>query len=315
MADRLESIVLQVKAELDSRYQREDTYRLIVRLRKLVNQLNYSTYKNSVAIYLSEKLERVFYLGIEVEDRFSVDGPVSMRDLVQSKKDTQKYLLLLLSADRANVFEGEGRSLNRIMGITPESMGSYQHELPERVANFSDPASIKETLMEKFFRYVDHSLSLLLVSYPYPVILLAAERTAGHFKKISNNTSHLAAYLHGNYDDATESGLQELIAPLLQRWKNLRQQHLLAKLEKAMDAGRLSTGLRDVCREASLLKGQLLVLEEGRNYNNKTNDAPFYVQDKVDEAIIKVLESGGDVEFAAPGMLGPYQHIALVKYY
>jgi hypothetical protein len=37
-----------------------------------------------------------------------------------------------------------------------------------------------------------------------------------------------------------------------------------------------------------------------------------YVKDAVDDAIEKVLENGGDVEFVDKGLLGDFQRIALV---
>ena len=42
---------------------------------------------------------------------------------------------------------------------------------------------------------------------------------------------------------------------------------------------------------------------------------PFYIKDKVDSIIEKVLESGGVVELVDNDMLKDYNHIATVKFY
>jgi hypothetical protein len=39
------------------------------------------------------------------------------------------------------------------------------------------------------------------------------------------------------------------------------------------------------------------------------------IRDAVDDVIEKVLENGGDVEFADKDLLKDYQQIALIKYY
>jgi hypothetical protein len=321
LTSRLDSATMQAKDELDRHYQREETYTLMVRLRKLISRLNYGTYKKSVAIYLSADTEKVFYLDMEVENRVSVDGPFTMRDLVQSKKDARNYLLLLLSGERINVFHGNAGGFKRLLSITPDNIGAFKNNLPGRVANFSDPSSVKETLLDKFLRYADHALTMLLVNYPFPVIVMATERTGGHFKKVSGNDSHIMAYVHGNFEEASQSSLRQSVAPCLEQWEKLMQQQLLKQLDNAMGAGRLAIGVRDVNAAASLQKGRLLVMERNFKYKVGMPDElekstrPFYLQDRADEAIAKVLESGGEVEFVEDGALNQYKHIALVKYY
>jgi hypothetical protein len=150
--------------------------------------------------------------------------------------------------------------------------------------------------------------------------VMAAERTGGHFKKISVNNTSIMAYVHGNYEDASERNLLQLIDPYMEQWENLKQQHLLNRLEKAMGAGKLAVGARDVCKEASSQKGRLLVLEKNFRYRahadkGDRNSGPVYIQDKMDEVIAKVFESGGDVEFVNDGVLSSYKHVAMIKYY
>lgn len=320
LATRLEWAVMHVKEELDRRYAREETYMLTVRLRKLIDRLNYGTYKKSIAIYLSVDTESVFYLDVEVESRISVNGPLTMRHIVQSKKDARNYWLLVINAEHVKIFNGNFTALKRIQSFTADSCVGYNHDLPERVSNFSDPSALKETMLEKFLRYTDHCLQMLLVNYPFPVIVLATDKICGHFKKFTRNSQHVAAYIHGNFEDATESSLRETIMPALANWESLRQQHLLLRLERAMGAGKLVAGVRKVCKEASLQKGHLLVVE--KSFTNRlaitqsnASIRPFYMQDSVDEAIAMVLASGGDVEFVDDGSLMQYKQIALIKYY
>lgn len=318
LTKRLEAAVGRVKDELDRHYEKERTHKLMLRLRNMVSALNFTTYKKSIALYLSDTVEKVFYLDIEVNERISVNGPITMRDLIRSKKEALNYLLMSLSAERVIIFHGTEAGLRRILFITPDSMIPSRHDLPERVANFSDPAAVREVMLDKFMRYADRALHTLMPAYPYPVIIMAAERTGGHFSKLTANQAHIAAFIHGNFEDASEKHLQEVVAPYLAQWQQLKQQHLVSRLDEAMSAGRLTTGVREVCREAVMQKGRLLVVEENFAYQlSKVGEEqpPAYLSDKVDEAIANVLESGGDVAFVEDGTLPAYKRIALVKYY
>jgi hypothetical protein len=99
-------------------------------------------------------------------------------------------------------------------------------------------------------------------------------------------------------------------------------------LERAADAGRLTTGMKNVWKMVSQRKGRLLVVEKNFNYHAEygssedlgdkvTGDVRrlAHVRDAVDDAIEKVLEFGGDVEFVDPGVLKLEDHIALIQYY
>ena len=321
LAKRLELAVLNVKEELDRHYPREETHVLMVRLRKLVSGLNYGTFKESIAIYLSANTEQVFYLDMEVNERIVADGALTMRQVIENKADERNCLLLLLSAERVKIFHAGNGELKRLLSATPYSINSRKDDLPERVANFSDPSSLKELMLDKFMRHADHALEAILVYYPFPVIVMAAERTGGHFKKLSNNGTHIAACIHGNFEDASESSLLQAIAPYMEEWEKLKQHHLVAGLDKAMSAGKVAAGIREVCKEATMHKGRLLLVERNFRYKldiigvNRKQPEPFYLEDKVDEAILNVLQSGGEVEFVEDGMLAKYGQVALVKYY
>jgi hypothetical protein len=162
---------------------------------------------------------------------------------------------------------------------------------------------------------------MMLNCYAYPVIVMATERTGGHFKKITANDTHIATFIHGNFEDAAESSLLQSIAPCMEQWDRLKQQHLLEKLEKSMGAGKVAAGPRSVCKEALMHKGRMLLIEKTYQYKLDIPPAgdkapkPFYFYDKIDEAILNVLESGGDVEFVDDGALAQYGHIAMIKYY
>ena len=183
-------------------------------------------------------------------------------------------------------------------------------------------------MLEKFLRHMDESLAIILKSYSLPVFILAPERVAGHFGRITRHEETIVNYVHGNFIDSSDKEINTVIQPYLADWLKTRQSELLDRLNAAADEKKLSFGIRDVWSAASKKNGYLLVVEKGFVFparqgsrpdiiyqENSHLDNPFYIKDAVDEVMEKVLQDGGDIEFVDNGMLKDYHHIALVRHY
>lgn len=306
-----------------------DTSRMVMeKLENIIGHLNYNTHKKSIAIYVSPVFEKVLYLDIPVEEKIIVDSSFEIRDLVFSKKQLHKYLVLLLSSKESRMYLGNTNTFVRIVSNTPESAHAYVNDAPERVSNFSDMSERKEILMEKFLHHIDTALDIILNSYRLPLFVLGTKRIAGHFKKITRHQGSVIEYIPGNYEEATPDELRVKLEPYINDWKKIKQKDLLNQLEDAYSKNKLATGMREVWREATNSQGRLLVVEKNYMYaatqgSQEGQITPAthplnqysYIKDAVDQVIEKVLENGGDVEFVDPDELINYGHIALVKYY
>lgn len=318
----------KTKISLQENYPMEICNLMQLKLRSLINQLNYTTLKKSVAIFVSPVFEKVLYLDIPVEEKIIIDGSFEIRDLVYSKKELHKYLVLLLSTNGYKVFLGNTTTFVRIISQKPESVMAYINDVSQKVANFSDSGERKEDLMNKFLLHLDKALHLILNANPLPLFVLGTERITGHFNKICKHAKAVAKYIHGNYEDATIEEIREVLQPHIADWKKVKENKLLNTLEAAADDKKLAVGIKEVWKEAMHLKGRLLVVE--KNYMVAAErgddedeidmpDEPYnkfsYIKDAVDDIIEKVLDKGGDVEFVDAPLLSSYRHIALVKYY
>ncbi|AXY77932.1 hypothetical protein D3H65_29805 [Paraflavitalea soli] len=85
---------------------------------------------------------------------------------------------------------------------------------------------------------------------------------------------------------------------------NSKNDRLLHQLDNARKAGKLSSGMKEVWNAATHRRATLLLVEE---------DYPFNSREVIEDIMEKVLKTGGDVEFVAPGILLHYQHIALIE--
>jgi hypothetical protein len=325
---RLHLLCEKVKKELFKTYPADRAKPVIEKLENLVRSLDYSTYKKSIALFVSPVFEKVFYLDIPVEEKMIIDESFEIRDLVYSKKEIHKYLVLVISSERARIYLGNTVQFIRLLSVAADNSDTYLREDVGRASKAFNPSEKKEVLLEKFLHNVDSSLGVILKASPLPLFVMGPERTVGHFKKMSRYTNRITGFVHGNFDEVTDQGIQKAIAPHVADWKKVKQEDLLHQLDAAQGARKLAIGLDEVWHAANRQKGRLLVVE--KNYTravhksndgtvvfdkDEINDTPFYIKDVVDDIIEKVLQYGGDVEFVDPGVLKDYRQIALIRYY
>jgi Bacterial archaeo-eukaryotic release factor family 3 len=317
----------KVELELQENYPDEMSTLVMQKLKAIYKNLNFNTHKKSIAIFVSPVFEKVLYLDIAVEEKIIVDESFEIRDLVYSKKQLHKYLVLLLSSNESRIYLGNSETFVRIVSNTSKSV-AMENDAPERVANFSDVTDHKEILMNKFLQHIDNGLDIILNAYHLPLFVLGVDRILGHFKKLTKHTSAVIEYVHGNYEEATTDELKKILQPYITDWQKVKQKDLLNQLEEAAGKNKLAVGMREVWREAMNQKGRLLVVEKNYMYAAQHGGSeeviyktiePYnkfsYIKDAVDDVMEKVLENGGDVEFVDEGVLKDYKHIALVQYY
>ncbi len=328
IAEHLKFAIDKVEREVRQDYSDERADIVLQKLRTIIRNLNFNMFKKSIAIYVSPVFEKVLYLDIPVQEKIIIDESFEIRDLVYAKKEIHKYLVLVLSGKSSKVFIGNTSTFIKIKSNVPDHIADFENDTPERVANFSDPSDRKEIMLKKFLHKTDEEMKLLLQSYPLPLFVMGAKKVLGYFKDFTKNEKSIVGYVHGNYVEATETELREILMPYVNDWKKIKMEDMRHQLEKAADAGKLATGMKNVWKLASQQRGRLLVVEKNFMYaaQHGSDDETIYkviepynkfsyIKDAVDDVIEKVLEHGGDVEFVDEGMLNDYEHIALVQYY
>ncbi|MES2331466.1 MAG: hypothetical protein V4539_17815 [Bacteroidota bacterium] len=319
----LKLAVDKIQREVSKNYPNELGRLVIQKLRTVLENLNFSTHKKSIAIYVSPVFEKVLYLDIAVEEKIIVDESFEIRDLVYSKKQLHKYLVLVLTGKESRIYLGSSENFVRIVSNTPVQVNE-----DDRHGDQSDNASHKEILMDKFLHQVDQSLDIILNAYHLPLFLLGTEKIAGHFMKLTKHKAAIVDYIHGSFGESTIGQLQGVLQPHVADWKQVKQKEILNRLDAAQNKHLLAAGIHAAWREALNHKGSLLVVEKNYMYaslQSNNGDAIYptvekyshfsYIKDAVDDVIEKVLENGGDVEFVEKGLLDTYDHIALIQRY
>lgn len=325
---QLKLVTDKVARELEKDYN-DDLAELVMRkLKEMIRNLNFNTYKKSIALFVSPVFEKVFYLDIEVEEKIIIDESFEIRDLIYAKKEMRRYMILVLSGKKSKAYLHYTSSLVKVKSNVPDHIAAFENNLPERTGNYSDPSDHRELLLKKFLLESDHGLTYLLKAYHVPVFVMGSVKVLGYFRELTQNDKSIHAYVEGNYEDSTEAELARALKPYLEDWKKMKAEGLKHEMEKAADAGKLSTGIIDVWNQVARHKGQLLVVEKNYLFTAWKSDKeeiiskpeePYNkfscIKDGVDDLIEKILKDGGDVEFVDDGELSNYDHIALIQYY
>ena len=319
-------ILDNIKNELTEQYN-EQAATVIEKLDHAFLNINYNKHKKTAVIIISPVYENILYLDVPLEEKISVDEPFEIRDLVNKVHPSDKYLLLVQSAEQFKIFLGDRCRLLKIALSTPSTLAAYDNDIADRIENFSDPHERKEVLLDKFIGKIDKELTDILHKYPLPVIVVGPEKMNGHFKKHTHNEHDILKFIHGNYDHAKPHQLIHLIQPHLAELKKIEHIELASIISHASDSNKISWGIKDVWQNVMKGIGKLLLVEKSYTYRREsaerqgdllTNGAEKhgeFIRDGIDILIEEVLNSGGEVRFVDHDVFPSDYKIALIHYY
>jgi hypothetical protein len=288
----LKSTCDQVEKSLLKQYPAELALLLLQRLRNLLNQLNYSTHKKSIALFLSPVFEKLLYLDMDVTPKIIIDDSFEIRDLIDCKIISRQFLVLLLQSQHMHILLGEPGKQQRILSAPIE---------------YSLSASIQQ---------VNQTLDQLMRAYQLPAFVLGENKMIEIFNQSINCTGTIIDSIPFAGTEKDTDQIDQVLKPYLEQWSSLKEVAVLQRLKEAGKSQRLTIGMSEVWKEAMHHNGKLLVVERGFHFDGFQPHNPYsYVKDAVDEIIEKVLESGGDVEFVKEGQLSDQGQIALIRFY
>jgi hypothetical protein len=314
----------KVISELRDKYPGEMSVVVLQKLKAIIKNLNFSTHKKSLAIFVSPVFEKVYYLNIEVEQKIIVNKSLQIRDVLYSKKQSHPFHILLLNGNESRIYLSDTHSSLRIIpdNLVSQNAGYSQSSKQPEIS--SDVLTGNESV--KFLQKVDYSLGHLLKCDRLPVFVMGAETIVEKFKKITKHDEAIVEYVPGYYEESSLEHLTGILSRHILDWQKIQQKNLLAKLKDASNKNQLSFGIENVRRDVINRRGQLLLMEKRYLYDSDLWEATFTynsivetynkfscIKNPVDEMIEKVLENGGDVEFVNNGLLSDYCQIALVK--
>lgn len=314
---RLQKAVKRVEWEIGTGYDEDLADLVMLKLRKIIKSLNFSTFKKSIAIYVSPVFERVLYLNIPVEETITINESFFIRDIVYARKEEPAFFLLVLSERWSSLYEGKADKLVKIK--TNGAGNVLSIDAGDKIKNAEDNDI---SFLNQFIRHVDEGLSIMLSAIPVPVLVMGKPKMLDTFKLVTVNGNSVVEYLEVNPGKRNEQDLYKMVESYIKDWDKVRIKHLYHQLEKATREGKLTSGISAVQESVAQQRGKLLVLSktvisnpdllEGADMNAPDRFNKFScVRHAIDDIILNVLEIGGDTIMVEDDVLGG-QHIALV---
>lgn len=315
-------------SELRDKFPGEMSVLVLQKLKNIIRDLDYSTHKKSLAIFVSPIFEKTFYFNMEVKERVSVKDSFQMSDLVDSKRESAEFHLLLLGEKESRIFLNDANSFVRIV---PER--AISEKIVEgdsiRLGDYSKRvAPGKDLVHEKYLQKIAHTLSTLTKSSRFPVFVMGSREMLDEFKDMPQNREAIVGYVPGGDEKSSLEELKELLDPYIKNWEKIKEKYLVGRLKETANRNKLVYGIEQVWQEVISNRGGQLLLEKGYPYEIDQWDSQIEdheltglynkfscIKNPIDKMIARVLESGGDVEFVNNGLLKNYHQIAFLKDY
>ncbi len=325
LTSTLQSVVEKVEKKIFDNFSIDMALLVIQKLKYIIKNLDFSTHKKSIAIYVSPVFEKVLYLSVEVEERIVLDKSFHIQDLIKHKKELQQYLLLQLTEKECRIYVNESGEMQKIFFSRLENFLEYTDPLYHRLKIKNCDEECVRINIEKFLLRIDSSLDYIMDSYHLPLFVIGNEDILTHFNNVSTHATSVIENIISNYEEADTEAMRKIMTPYLADWKKVKQKYLLNALKTAAHKNKLASGLPDVIKAVIEHRCRILLLEENYQYPelttrneetvykaNKLYNRFSYLKDMVDEIIEKILEEDGDVEFVGKNIMEQYDHIALI---
>lgn len=307
--DSLGANILKAEQFLIEGFPLEIAMLVINKLKSVIKYLNYSTYKKSIAIYVSPVFEKIIYLDMEVEERVVVEDSFEIRDIIHSKKEIKDYLILVFGEEETKIY------LDNIVAV--QQIFSNRSEIKKSNCGLS--------FTEKYLQHVDIILDVILQSFRVPLFVLGDKYVMHRFKNITKHACSIIEYAEHDCKNISPGKLRNTVSPLIHNCHIVKQKMLRQQLKHASGSHKVISGINEVFKEVMRHQGHLLLVEKNYRYPDSNDSSseliakavrPYsqfsYINDAVDDVIEKVLEEYGDVEFVDKGLLKNYDHIALI---
>jgi hypothetical protein len=303
-------------SELRDKYPGEMAMLVIQKLRAIIKNLNFSTHKKSVAIFVSPVFQKVYYLNIDLEENVIVNESFQILDIINSKKQSQQFHILLLKDNESRIFFNASNSFVRILPAD---------RVAENSSRFAG-SSLKEILMKEFLEHIDYSLNKILKYSRLPVVVIGAAELLNQFKNVTRHSDAIIEYLQSDDKVSSFEDVNQILNSNITNWQEIKQKYLLAQLHQAAKNNRIATGIENVWRAVLNGREQMLIIEKRNWYDTiieekKSWDYEMHgsydkfscIRNPIDEMIEKVLEKGGNVELVSNGFLQEYAPVVLIK--
>jgi hypothetical protein len=260
-------------------------------------------------------------LPFPVEEEVIVDTTYATRQLFEGLARRPRYRVVVLDADGARLYVGEGAGLVEVEGhgfpvrvIRPVEQDTPHADLPRH-----------ETVRDEDRRIVERAVAAALTAVhgedPRPLVVVGERRRVADLQPVLELGDDLAGVVHGDHGRDRPDQLAALALPVVDHWLGARRERACERLRDAVGRGRAVTTVPEVVAAATEGRGRELIVEEGFTMPRTWADGlvadddatpQLETEDMVDDVIEQVLLSGGEVTFVDRDALDECGQIGLL---
>src|SRR6185437_3491325 len=201
LTSSLQSVVEKVEKKIFDNFYIDMALLVIQKLKYIIKNLDFSTHKKSIAIYVSPVFEKVLYLNVEVDERIVLDKSFHIQDLIKNKKELHQYLLLQLTEKECRIYVNESGEMQKIFFSRLENFLEYADPLYHRLKIKDCDRECVNINIEKFLRRIDNSLDYIMDSYHLPLFVIGNEEVLNHFNNVTNHAILIIENIISDYQE------------------------------------------------------------------------------------------------------------------
>lgn len=325
---RVKNLVKQAVERLMDGYLQHDIEPIRMRLKQLMEGLDYRNMLDGLALFASSDFSRAIHLPLALKERVVVGDSFFTRDLVFAMNRTPRYWVVVLSEKPTRLYEGQRDELIEVQdGGFPLIHAGPGGKEPLPGGFGIQKSAYRDERHRQFFRQVNEALEPFLASDPLPLVVVGVNRYLAFFDEVTNSKDSILTTLEGSHDKTSPHELAKLIWPLVKNSLDQKRTEILSELEKAISDRKFVSTVGEVWRLANEGRGKILLVEEGFHFPARVDetgkilipednvDAPGVMDDVVDRIIETVLEKQGQVVFLDDGQLKLHRRIVLILRY
>jgi hypothetical protein len=225
---RVKNLVTETKNRLLGEFSAREMEPLFTKLDALVEGIDYEHLLDGLALYVNKDLAQSFTLPFSVTERVVVDPTFATRDLVFTLNRTPRYYILALSEKDTRLFEGFGAAVEEVRGggfpMRHEGAGGATRLPGGQGVNTS---AQRDEAHRDFFRAVDEKFGAFQGEEKLPLVVAGVDRYLAFYREVSRRTDDIAGTIEGNYDQATEHEVAQLVWPVMQGYLAKRRAQAL----------------------------------------------------------------------------------------
>jgi hypothetical protein len=320
---KVKNLVRKAIARLHGEFKKREVATVVKNLQELVRNVDWKHTLDGLALFASRERSAAVSLPFRVRPRVMIDESFATRDLVYAFNRAPPYRALVLG-HTVRLYD----AWTAVLDEHTAKPFPMVHRGPGGGSKLPggkgiNPSAARDEGHRTFFRSVDDAVIALQKANPLPLVVVGVERNLAFYQEVTRQPEAIVGMLAGSHEQAPPSALGKLVWPVFESGATVRRTEALVQLDQAVSARRHASGIDQVWRAVVGVKCKTLLVEkdfkypadlspEGDRLLPYTGKGAASLDDSVDEAIERVMETGGEVFFYASGDLDLHQRIAAV---